>query len=86
MRLGARRLRPLTLLAALAALAAPARANMASPVQPGAPAGEPPRVLDGLRVVHERLTLDLRPLTTERAHAVVDGFLDNVASQEARAS
>ena len=54
-------------LALLLALAAPpARANMAAPTQPGTPAGEPPTALVGLTVLHERLTLDLRPLAARR--------------------
>ncbi len=42
--------------------AAPARANMANPVQPGTPAGEPTAALAGLRIARETLTLDLRRL------------------------
>ncbi len=57
--------RALLLLAVLAA--APARANMANPVQPGTPAGEPTAALAGLRIARETLTLDLRRLAAPRA-------------------
>lgn len=67
-------LRFLLLLATVAASAAlgarPARANMADPVQPGSPVGEPSVALDGLRVVREVLTLDLRPLADQSTWAV----------------
>lgn len=56
----------------LVVLAAPVRANMANPVQPGTPAGEPAAALDGLRVAREALTLDLRPLDRGRPFAVVE--------------
>ena len=48
-------------------IAAPVRANMANPVQPGTPAGEPATALAGLRIARETLTLDLRPLGRARA-------------------
>ena len=48
-------------------LAVPAWANMASPSQPGTPAGEPTAALAGLRIARETLTLDLRPLGALRA-------------------
>ena len=51
----------------LVPVARPARANMASPVQPGTPAGEPAAALAGLRIARETLTLDLRPLAAPRA-------------------
>ena len=60
--------RALLLLLALAA--GPARANMASPTEPGTPAGEPAASLEGLRVARETLTLDLRPLAADRLAAV----------------
>ena len=50
--------------------AAPARANMASPVEPGTPAGEPAADLAGLRIAREVLTLDLRPLARARLATV----------------
>ncbi len=43
---------------------------MASPVEPGAPAGEPAADLAGLRVAREVLTLDLRPLARTRLASV----------------
>ena len=58
------------LVVALLVVAAPARANMASPVQPGTPAGEPVAALAGLRIARETLTLDLRPLAGPRAGSV----------------
>ena len=61
-------MRPLAFLLAL--LAAPASANMASPVEPGAPAGEPAASLAGLRVAREALTIDLRPLARTRLAVV----------------
>ena len=61
-------MRALCLLLFLAA--APARANMASPTEPGTPAGEPAADLAGLRVARETLTLDLRPLTHDRLATV----------------
>ena len=51
-------------------LATAASANMASPVEPGAPAGEPAASLAGLRVAREALTLDLRPLARTRLAVV----------------
>ena len=54
----------------LVVAAAPARANMASPTEPGTPAGEPAADLAGLRVARETLTLDLRPLARDRLAVV----------------
>lgn len=62
-------MRPLVLLALL--VAAPARANMADPVQPGDPVGEPSAALAALSVVSERLAFDLRPLA-EGGAAIVE--------------
>ncbi|HEX9951802.1 MAG TPA: hypothetical protein VGB53_08545 [Rubricoccaceae bacterium] len=59
--------RSLLALAIALAIAAPAWANMANPVQPGTPAGEPAAALAGLRIARETLTLDLRPLGRARA-------------------
>ena len=53
-------------------LAPAASANMASPVQPGTPAGEPIAALEGLRIAREALTLDLRPLGLGRRYGVVE--------------
>ena len=50
--------------------AAPAHANMASPTEPGTPAGEPAADLAGLRVARETLVLDLRPLAAGRLATV----------------
>ena len=50
--------------------AAPAWANMASPTEPGTPAGEPAADLAGLRVARETLALDLRPLAGDRLAVV----------------
>ncbi len=60
----------LLLLLAATVVATPARANMASPVQPGTPAGEPAAALAGLRIARETLTLDLRRLAAPRAGEV----------------
>ena len=56
--------------ALLLLLATAASANMASPVEPGAPAGEPATSLAGLRVAREALTLDLRALARTRLATV----------------
>ena len=74
------RLAPLLLLLT----AAPALANMASPVQPGAPAGEPAAALDGLRIARETLTLDLRPLGLGQYYALVEAVYRVVNPGEAR--
>ncbi len=50
--------------------AAPAWGQMASPTEPGTPAGEPAADLAGLRVARETLTLDLRPLLGDRLAVV----------------
>lgn len=63
--------RALALLAALLMVAPVARANMASPTEPGTPAGEPPTALQGLRVARERLVLDLTPLGRARSRGAV---------------
>ena len=76
-------MRPFVLLL-LCLLATPARANMANPVQPGTPAGEPAAALDGLRVVREALTLDLRPLGLGRPFAVVEATYQIVNRGAAR--
>lgn len=62
-------MRLLLLLVLLAA--PPVHANMASPVTPGTPAGEPAADLQGLRIVRETLTIDLSRLAT-RPFARVD--------------
>ncbi|HET6764682.1 MAG TPA: hypothetical protein VFH27_13450, partial [Longimicrobiaceae bacterium] len=54
-------------LAALLLLPASARGNMAAPWHPGQPVGEPVAGLEGIRVVRERLTIDLRPLAAGEA-------------------
>ncbi len=65
-------------------LAVPAGANMASPVTPGTPAGEPVVALDGLRIARETLTLDLRPLRLGRPFGVVEAEYRIVNPGEAR--
>ncbi|MEM0963207.1 MAG: hypothetical protein AAGK21_11805 [Bacteroidota bacterium] len=72
------------LLAAVALLAAPASANMASPVAPGSPAGEPTAALSGLRIAREVLTIDLGPLAQRRPLAVVEAEYRIVNRGEAR--
>lgn len=42
-----------------------AQANMANPVNPGTPAGEPAAALEGLRIVRERLVIDLSEIWNE---------------------
>ena len=49
-----------------------ASANMASPVQPGTPVGEPAAALAGLRVVRETLRIDLTPLGRGRPFARIE--------------
>mgnify|MGYP007028092878 CR=1 FL=1 len=56
----------------IALWATPVLANMASPVEPGTPIGEPVAALDGLRVAREALTLDLSPLGRGRPFATVE--------------
>lgn len=56
--------------ALLLVLSASASANMASPIEPGAPAGEPAADLAGLRVARETLTLDLRALSRTRVATI----------------
>lgn len=51
---------------------AAASANMASPVQPGTPVGEPAASLTGLRVVREALRIDLTPLGRGRPFARIE--------------
>ncbi len=68
----------------LFAIAAPAWANMASPVTPGTPAGEPAAALDGLRIARETLSLDLRPLGRGRPFGVVEAEYRIVNAGEAR--
>lgn len=63
--------RAVALLAALVALAPASRANMASPTEPGTPAGEPPTALQGLRIARERLVLDLTPFARARGTGAV---------------
>ena len=65
-------------------LAAPAWANMASPTEPGTPAGEPAAALDGLRIAREALTLDLRPLGRGRPFGAVEAEYRIVNTGEAR--
>ena len=61
------------LLSALLLLTAlPAGAALASPAEPGTPAGEPTASFAGLRVVREALTLDLRPLGSGRPFGLVE--------------
>lgn len=57
-----------------------ASANMASPVQPGTPVGEPAAALAGLRVVREALRIDLAPLGRGRPFAVIEATyrIDNL--------
>ncbi len=64
-------MRPLLALLLLVAPIA-ASANMASPVEPGTPIGEPAASLAGLRVARETLVLDLTPLGRGRPFATVD--------------
>ncbi|MEM6288302.1 MAG: hypothetical protein AAF845_14235 [Bacteroidota bacterium] len=70
-------MRALALLLVLAPL--PAAANMASPVQPGTPAGAPAAALDGLRVERETLRIDLTPLERGRPFARIEAvyWIDN---------
>ena len=75
------RLAPLLLLLA----AAPALANMANPVQPGTPTGEPAAALEGLRIAREVLTLDLRPLGRGREVGLVEALYRVVNEGPARA-
>ena len=56
----------------VAVLAAPALANMASPTEPGTPAGEPAAALADLRIARETLALDLTPLGNGRPFATVE--------------
>ena len=72
------------LLLLLLLLAPAASANMANPVQPGTPAGEPSAALDGLRIAREALTLDLRPLGLARRYGVVEAEYRIVNRGEAR--
>ena len=72
------------LLLLLLLAAGPAHANMASPVEPGTPAGEPAAALAGLRVARETLTLDLRPLGIGRPYAVVEATYRIVNGGEPR--
>ena len=60
----------LRLLLSLVLLAPAAQANMASPEEPGTPAGEPAADLAGLRIARETLTLDLRALAQTRLATV----------------
>ncbi len=63
----------LTLLALLVLPAGTARANMANPVHPGDPVGEPSGELAHLYIERETLTLDLRALTQgEKGAAIVE--------------
>lgn len=66
-----RRIVALALLSVLLAVPLGGLANMANPVQPGEPVGEPAAALRGLRIVHEHLRLDLRPLV-DTSLAVVE--------------
>ena len=56
---------------------------MASPVEPGAPVGEPAADLAGLRVAREALTIDLRALSRTRL-ATIEAEYRIVNSGEAR--
>jgi hypothetical protein len=48
----------------------PASANMANPILPGDPIGEPSPALQTLTIENEMLTLDLRPLAADKAARV----------------
>lgn len=74
-----------TLFALLVLAPLSASANMASPVQPGTPAGEPATALDGLRVVRETLRIDLTPLDRGRPFARIEAVyrIDNVGEGRA---
>ncbi|WP_424522035.1 hypothetical protein [Rubrivirga sp.] len=68
--------------------ALPAQANMASPISPGTPAGEPAADLEGLRIARERLVLDLTRIgaadyaTIEAEYRIVNAGLARVLPLE----